>query len=168
MKYGGVLVHHCYNPQKTLNNMILQRTLIDNSTDDLKMANILNQCVQTEGCNEIMIATGFWDLPGTNLLQEQLSAFLQRGGKLKLLIGKEPSLKGGQYQNPAEELLEKKKDILGKLIEHGIKEDYTCTSKKKGTTALSTAASIILQVNHNGWEWWKLENGMIIDTIRKK
>lgn len=53
----------------------------------------------------------------------------------------------------------------GKLV---FVEDYTCTSKKKGTTALSTAASIILQVNHNGWEWWKLENGMIIDTIRKK
>lgn len=104
--------------------MVLKKTLIDNSTDELKMSNILNQCIQTEGCNEIMIATGFWDLPGTSLLQEQLTSFLQRGGKLKLLIGKEPSVKGGQYQNPAEELLEKKKDILGKLIEHGIKEEY--------------------------------------------
>lgn len=113
---------------KTL-NMILQRTLIDNSTDELKMAHILNLCIQTDGCNEIMIATGFWDLPGTNLLQEQLTAFLQRGGKLKLLIGKEPSVKGGQYQNPNEELLEKKKDILGKLIEHGIKEEYHASVK---------------------------------------
>lgn len=109
--------------------MVLKKTLIDNSTDELKMSNILNQCIQTEGCNEIMIATGFWDLPGTSLLQEQLTAFLQRGGKLKLLIGKEPSVKGAQYQDPAEELLEKKTDILGKLIEHGIKEYYHATVK---------------------------------------
>lgn len=40
--------------------------------------------------------------------------------------------------------------------------------KRVKDTALSTAASIILQGARNGWEWWLLENGEPISTIRIK
>ena len=102
----------------------MQKTLIDNSTDSLKMANILNECIKTDQCNEILIATGYWDLSGTDLLRENLTTFLQGGGQLHLLIGKEPTLHTSQYTNPSEELARKKKDILDDLINNGIKEEY--------------------------------------------
>ena len=64
------------------------------------------------------------------------------------------------------------------LIDNGIVEQidndyvfvksYTIFSKRANDTALSAAASIILQGNRNGWWWWKLDNGESIDSIRDK
>ena len=47
-----------------------------------------------------MIATGYWDLPGTALVYEELKDFFIRGGKLDLLIGQEPQL---QYYQASRE-----------------------------------------------------------------
>lgn len=48
-----------------------------------------------------MIATGYWDLPGTALVYEELKGFFARGGKLDLLIGQEPQL---QYYQASQEV----------------------------------------------------------------
>ena len=42
-------------------------------------------------------------------------------------------------------------------------------AKKAGSIVLPSSASVLLQMVHNGWEWWTLENGMTIDdSMRKK
>ncbi len=56
------------------------------------MVGRLRELIADVKCQEIRIATGYWDLPGTNLLYEELKAFLERGGTLKILIGQEPTL----------------------------------------------------------------------------
>lgn len=48
-----------------------------------------------------MIATGYWDLPGTALAYEELKGFFARGGKLDLLIDQEPQL---QYYQASQEV----------------------------------------------------------------
>jgi hypothetical protein len=43
--------------------------------------------------NQIDIATGYWDIPGTSILADGLDKFLEREGtKLRILIGKDPYL----------------------------------------------------------------------------
>lgn len=49
--------------------------------------------------NHIRIATGYWDLPGMNLLYAELKDFLEDGGRLDILIGKEPQLRTYQLRN---------------------------------------------------------------------
>lgn len=70
----------------------MQNGLIDNSKPSLQMVGRLRKLIADEHCNYIRIATGYWDLPGTNLLYDELKAFLERGGKLDILIGQEPML----------------------------------------------------------------------------
>lgn len=70
----------------------MQNGLIDNSKPSLQMVGRLRELIADVKCQEIRIATGYWDLPGTNLLYEELKAFLERGGTLKILIGQEPTL----------------------------------------------------------------------------
>ena len=52
----------------------------------------LKELIADPKCDYIRIATGYWDLPGTNLVYDELKAFLERGGKLDILIGQEPML----------------------------------------------------------------------------
>ena len=53
--------------------------------------------ILTEGkYDHILIATGYWDLPGTKLLYEDLKAFFEAGGRLDLMIGQEPELRAYQ------------------------------------------------------------------------
>ena len=73
----------------------MNNTLIDNSPD-FKLVNRLKQLIVDERCNHILIATGYWDLPGTVLLYSELNAFLARGGKLDIMIGQEPMLRSYQ------------------------------------------------------------------------
>lgn len=64
------------------------------------------------------------------------------------------------------------------LIDEGIIEQidndmvfvksYIIYPKRLKDTALSTAAQIILHGTRKGWEWWLLENGEPINTIRNK
>lgn len=68
----------------------MKNTLIDNTTDRM-MVDALKECILDPVHNEIMIATGFWDLPGTKLLINELSNFLAKDGtSMRLLIGTDP------------------------------------------------------------------------------
>jgi superfamily II DNA or RNA helicase len=83
---------------------VLQNTLLDNSIDQLKMANVFNKILSDIDINEIMIATGYWDLPGTKLIYDNLSSFLSRNGTtLKLIIGQEPVLRSYQKDSAKHE-----------------------------------------------------------------
>ena|GEM_PF-6635575 len=79
--------------------MSMNNTLIDNS-EQFKLVDFLNKLTGDNGCNEICIATGYWDLKGTKLLYNTLLPFFQRGGRLCLLIGEEPTIRSYQYTDP--------------------------------------------------------------------
>ena len=75
----------------------MKNTLIDNSTETLKMSSVLKQCIADEKFTEILIATGYWDLPGMVAIYDELKTFLERENTLlRLIIGKEPMIR--QYQ----------------------------------------------------------------------
>ena len=77
----------------------MANALIDNS-EQFKLVKYIKELVSRPVCNHIMIATGYWDLPGTALVYEELKDFFARGGKLDLLIGQEPQL---QYYQASRE-----------------------------------------------------------------
>lgn len=77
----------------------MNNTLIDNSAQ-FKLVDYLNKLTADNRCTEICIATGYWDLKGTKLLYNTLLPFFQRGGRLRLLIGEEPSIRSYQYSAP--------------------------------------------------------------------
>ena len=78
----------------------MANALIDNS-EQFKLVKYIKELVSRPDCNHIMIATGYWDLPGTALIYEELKDFFARGGKLDLLIGQEPQL---QYYQASQEV----------------------------------------------------------------
>lgn len=69
----------------------MANALIDNS-EQYKLVTYIKELVAKPNCNHIMIATGYWDLPGTALIFNELKVFFERGGHLELLIGEEPHL----------------------------------------------------------------------------
>ena len=71
---------------------MLKNGLLDNSKPALAMVASLREIVRAPACDSICIATGYWNLPGTNLLFDELRDFFSRGGKMKILIGEEPHL----------------------------------------------------------------------------
>ena len=71
---------------------VMNNTLLDNSTD-FRMVTYIRELLSNPQCTELKIATGYWDLPGTKLLYDELKAFFERGGKCDLLIGQEPMLR---------------------------------------------------------------------------
>ena len=77
----------------------MNNTLIDNSAQ-FKLVDYLNKLTADNRCTEICIATGYWDLKGTKLLYNTLLPFFQRGGRLRLLIGEEPTIRSYQYSDP--------------------------------------------------------------------
>jgi len=80
----------------------MNNTLIDNSTDALKMLSVLKKCIADESFSEIMIATGYWDLPGMVILYDELKAFLERENTtFRLIIGKEPVVRLYQQSEPS-------------------------------------------------------------------
>lgn len=80
----------------------MNNTLIDNSTDALRMVSILKECIASSKCTEIMVATGYWDIPGMVLIYDELKSFLEQNDTtFKLLIGKEPMVRLYQQKQPA-------------------------------------------------------------------
>lgn len=75
----------------------MQNTLIDNSKQ-FYLVDYLNQLIGDAQCKEICIATGYWDLKGTKLVTDTLRPFFERGGKLRMLIGQEPTIRDYQLQ----------------------------------------------------------------------
>lgn len=74
----------------------IESTLLDNSPN-FEMVEKIKQLVKEEDVNEILIATGYWDIPGTALIANELSEFLSKDGKsIKLLIGKDPTVFASQ------------------------------------------------------------------------
>lgn len=76
----------------------MNNTLLDNS-DSLKLVDSLKEILSDSTFNHLQIATGYWDIPGTELLYNEFLAFFQRGGRLELLIGKEPQLRSYQLRD---------------------------------------------------------------------
>ena len=76
----------------------MANALIDNS-ELFKLIKYIKELASKPNCNHIMIATGYWDLPGTALVYDELKNFFLRGGKLDLLIGQEPQLQYYQAIN---------------------------------------------------------------------
>lgn len=75
----------------------MENTLIDNS-DNFLMAKVLKDSIADTRCDHICIATGYWDMPGTKLVYDELKAFFERGGKMQLLLGQEPQLRDYQQK----------------------------------------------------------------------
>ena len=74
----------------------MTNTLIDN-TANLKLVDTLKDCINSDGIDTIRIATGFWDIPGTALILDDLEKLLLKDGtKLKLLIGKDPYVRASK------------------------------------------------------------------------
>lgn len=67
----------------------MNNTLLDNSLD-FRMVEYIKDMLCNTQCSELKIATGYWDLPGTKLIYNELKSFLDRGGSFDLLIGQEP------------------------------------------------------------------------------
>ena len=57
----------------------MNKTLIDNSAN-LKMVSVLRECISMPEMDTIRIATGYWDIPGTALVVNELQGFLDREG----------------------------------------------------------------------------------------
>ena len=120
----------------------MDKILIDNS--NVKMSDILNKCLLSENCNILRIATGYWDLLGTEMLKDSLTYFLsKKNSKLRLLIGKDPyiyyqmisensKLRDAIYPDDfinldllkiSKELKPQYKEIVDLLIENSISQD---------------------------------------------
>ncbi|MEI6752452.1 MAG: helicase-related protein [Paludibacter sp.] len=95
---------------------MIQNTLIDNSTEALKMLSVLKECIETVHPTEIMIATGYWDLPGMALIYDELKGFLEKENtKFRLIIGKEPMVRVYQQSEPL-----KRDDFPGQYLKTDI------------------------------------------------
>jgi len=70
----------------------MNNTLLDNS-NDFRMVRYIKDLLNNPQCTELKIATGYWDLPGTKLIYDELKSFFERGGKFDLLLGQEPMLR---------------------------------------------------------------------------
>lgn len=87
----------------------------------------------------------------------------------------------GSILNSSYETADKYPDVEAmrqELVDNGIVEQigdefmfirsHTIFPKRVKDTALTAAASIVLQGNRNGWSWWKLENGESLGNVREK
>lgn len=54
-----------------------QNKLLDNSNEQLSLRPLLRALIPNSECSKIQIATGYWAMPGTNLLIEELKHFLE-------------------------------------------------------------------------------------------
>ena len=78
--------------------------LIDNSSDDYQLGNLLKELIMDNSYSQISIATGYWDLPGMVGIYNELKTCLERDNtSFRLLIGEEPSVRAYQLKNPAKQ-----------------------------------------------------------------
>lgn len=109
----------------------MNNTLIDNSAD-FRLVRYIKDLLNNPQCTELKIATGYWDLPGTKLIYDELKSFFERGGRFDLLIGQEPMLRSYMMtedavsekfpdfyiQRDIELLHDNYKDVAQLLIDH--------------------------------------------------
>lgn len=78
--------------------------LIDNSSEDYSLGEVLKELISDHSYSEIAIATGYWDLPGMVEIFDELNEFLKRPDtSFRLLLGEEPSIRAYQVKNPAKQ-----------------------------------------------------------------
>ena len=78
--------------------------LIDNSSNEYQLGNVLKELINDKSYSQISIATGYWDLPGMVEILPELSQFLERENiSFRLLLGEEPSVKAYQVKKPAQQ-----------------------------------------------------------------
>ena len=78
--------------------------LIDNSSNEYQLGEILKELIPDNSYSQIAIATGYWDLPGMVEIYEELKIFLERDNtSLRILLGEEPSVRAYQVKNPAKQ-----------------------------------------------------------------
>ena len=100
--------------------------LLDNSTDALTMVNAIKFLASLPSCNTIKIATGYWDIPGTALVVEQLKDFMKRpDAKVLLLIGADPVVRANQLKNPLHKDAKFPQDYIKRDVhELEVKDEY--------------------------------------------
>lgn len=90
----------------------IESTLLDN-TENFKLIGTIKKLLSEDEINEFWIATGFWDIPGTALIANELSNFLEKSNtKVKLLIGKDPTVFKSQLENLSEKDIKHTKDLI--------------------------------------------------------
>lgn len=99
----------------------MNNTLLDNS-DHFRMVKYIKDLLRDPKCMELKIATGYWDLPGTKLIYDELKAFFERGGRFDLLIGQEPMLRSYMVVDASEK--EKFPDFYIQRDVERIHDDY--------------------------------------------
>lgn len=110
----------------------MNNTLIDNSIEALSMTTTLRKCLAIDGIKTVSIATGYWDIPGLAILQENLRSFIEKEGTtLRLLIGKDPyiyvnQLKSPKYKDANYPLDFIKTDTTNLMLLRNIKMLYVC------------------------------------------
>lgn len=109
--------------------MINSSTLIDNSSEQLTMRSVLSDFISSGTCSQIMIATGYWDLPGTALLLSELTEFLSdEHHSLQILIGTDPVVRLNQQQNPKYRDAHSQKDFIRCDLENlEVTDEYVAT-----------------------------------------
>jgi ERCC4-related helicase len=100
--------------------------LIDNSSNEFQLGNVLKELIADTAYSEISIATGYWDLPGMVEIYDELNSFLIRENtSLRLLLGEEPSVKAYQVKNPAKQDPDFPEKYLKKDLEElQLKEEF--------------------------------------------
>ena len=104
----------------------IKGTLLDNS-QGFKVVEKIKQLIKEDDVNQILIATGYWDIQGTALIAGELSEFLSKDGKsVKLLIGKDPTVFESQLKELKREDLKSTSDVIKiRLTELEPKEEYS-------------------------------------------
>jgi len=78
--------------------------LIDNSSNEYQLGEVLRELIKDNSYSQIAIATGYWDLPGMVEIYDELKIYLERENvSLRLLLGEEPSVRAYQVKKPAKQ-----------------------------------------------------------------
>ena len=106
--------------------MLTYNTLLDNSSSELQVASAIKGLISAKDCQTIKIATGYWDIPGTALVLQELKAFLQKPGtRLQLLIGTDPVVRAAQLKSPKYKDAQTQSDFIRCDLQNlDVKEEY--------------------------------------------
>src|SRR5574344_367948 len=104
----------------------MTNTLIDNSNERLMLVKAIKECINNTSCNTIKIATGYWDIPGTALIYQDLKDFLAKEGvTFQLLIGADPYVRQNQLAHPLHKDAKFPQDYIKRDIQElDVKKEY--------------------------------------------
>jgi ERCC4-related helicase len=100
--------------------------LIDNSSNEYQLGEVLKELFRDNSYSQIAIATGYWDLPGMVEIYDELRSFLERENtSVRLLLGEEPSVRAYQVKNPRKQDPDFPEKYLKRDLEDlQLKEDF--------------------------------------------